>query len=844
MYIGIDLGTSNSAIAGIINSEVKLFKTADGADILPSAVYIDKRGHRFYGARAYNQIALSPENVASKFKRLMGTSTLIECQTANISLAPEECSADILKQLMAQAFTESGTSDISGTVITIPAAFNQMQSEATLRSAQIAGFERVALLQEPIAAAMAAMTQSKNKNGQFLVYDLGGGTFDLALVQSVSGAINILAHEGINMLGGTDFDRLLLNNFVRPWLVENFKLPTDFQKTPKYQKVLRIAQWASEKAKIELSSKETSIIFASDEDIRTQDEDGKDIYFEIEINRTDLEELISGEIDKTIELSKKILKDNGYSHEDIDRIVFIGGPTKMPIVRNRVPHELGIPSDLQTDPMTAVAIGAAIYCESRDWSNSAATARKISRGSSTVNNEIDIKYDYPTRTSDEKARLRIKVGSESTNKGYQLQVDNNLGWTSGRKSISEDCILDLPLTEVGENAFRIILFDSSGKPIADGSTQFSIMRTYASSVGIPATQTISIKVREGLDSQLNILESLVVKGTMLPAKGIKKFRAARDLESEDTDHLNFELYQDEGAKEAELNLCVGAFRISGGDLTDGVKIKSGDELIFHWEMTDSGLIRATIEVPSIGQTFETKNYYTPQSGHQNYDLANGFKIASAVIEDAEKELERIKESLASDEANSIPKLEEQIQKQKEVLRDASEPDVTRAVTESVRRIRQSASHIKHLPENQSKVVVQELSRQEELFNTYCRESADAKVQARFDLHLEKAKENIKNGDIKSIKEAAVHINELSSICWSQFWLDPEFLFAKFKRISEQGYLATDKKLFEKLLRDGIQAIEGNDTNLLRRIIFELMDTMVSLGTAEESVTELASIMRS
>ena len=102
MYIGIDLGTSNSAIAGINNSEIKLFKTADGTDILPSVVYVDKRGHRFYGARAYNQIALSPENVASKFKRLMGTSTLIECQAANLKLTPEECSADILKQLLAQ----------------------------------------------------------------------------------------------------------------------------------------------------------------------------------------------------------------------------------------------------------------------------------------------------------------------------------------------------------------------------------------------------------------------------------------------------------------------------------------------------------------------------------------------------------------------------------------------------------------------------------------------------------------------------------------------------------------------------------------------------------------------
>ena len=184
MYVGIDLGTTNSAVVVNKGSELKVCKTTDGADTLPSVVYIDKRGHRLYGKRAYDQGFLSPENVASGFKRLMGTSTKIDLKAANISLSPEECSAEILKILIGQAFTESGSDSITGAVITIPAAFNQMQSEATIQAAKIAGINSVALLQEPIAAAMAAMAHIKNRSGQFLVYDLGGGTFDISILQN------------------------------------------------------------------------------------------------------------------------------------------------------------------------------------------------------------------------------------------------------------------------------------------------------------------------------------------------------------------------------------------------------------------------------------------------------------------------------------------------------------------------------------------------------------------------------------------------------------------------------------------------------------------------------------
>jgi molecular chaperone DnaK len=352
----LDRRTSNSAVVGNTGADLKIFKTAEGTDVLPSVVYIDKRGHRLVGGRAYDQTLLSPENVAQGFKRLMGTSTVLDFAGSGVTMSPEDASSEILKTLLNQVHTEASGVEISGTIVTIPAAFNQMQSEATLRAAQAAGIERVGLLQEPIAAAMAAMVNAKNKNGQFLVYDLGGGTFDVALVQSVAGQVNVIAHEGINMLGGRDFDRTIVNSLIRPWLLSKFSLPADFQVDSRFRRLVRIAQLRAEQAKIDLSTRDKTTFFVSDEDARVVDDKGQDIYIEIEIRRSDFEMLISDRIAETIVLCRKVLKDHGYSHEDIDRVVFIGGPSKMPWIRKNVPAELGIPeADTLLDPMTAVS---------------------------------------------------------------------------------------------------------------------------------------------------------------------------------------------------------------------------------------------------------------------------------------------------------------------------------------------------------------------------------------------------------------------------------------------------------------------------------------------------------
>lgn len=842
MYLGIDLGTSNSAIAGMHNSAPHVYKTPDGADYLPSVIYIDRRGNRLYGQRAYAQTFMSPDNVASGFKRLMGTKTNFEFSASGQVLTAEDCSAEILKQLVGQAFTESGNHDITGAVVTIPAAFNQMQCESTINAARKAGMEHVALLQEPIAASMAAMSQGSIKSGQFLVYDLGGGTFDLALVQSVSGEVNVLAHEGINMLGGRDFDKAILNSIVRPWLLDTFSLPQDFQRIPAYRRLMRMAAYAVEKAKIGLTTCQNEVISASEEEVRVQDDSGEDVYLQIDLTRAELEELLHKQIDQTIELSRKIMKDNGYTHDDIDRIVFIGGPTKMPLIREYVPRELGIPADLETNPMTAVAIGAAIYCESRNW-DVAGSARKASRGNVKTKGNLELSLDYPARTSSGSARIKVTVQKDELGIGSEVEFTTGSGWTSGRATLENGMIVEVPLDDDGENAVRMHVFDAKGRPIGDASETLSIIKVHASAAGIPATQTIAVKVVEDMSSNRNALDPLVKKGTSLPASGTKSFRAARGLKAGEQDYLEFALFQDEGVPEIHLNLCIGSFRISGTDLPDGMAVKVGDPIDIRWFMSDSGLLQASIEFPSLGQTFETPKFYSPQTGHKSFSLEEGTQLATEAIEEARKELNSAEEAIGSSVQHETQQIRDTLSEQAANLDNASSGEDTRSVAEAVRHIRQEVSRLKHAPEHQRQVYTQKLTQLQAGFNQSVREKADTRLVALFDQHSMHAQKALARNDDRAMREVEQHLDAMESIYMRHLLQDPRFLMAVFQHRLQRRFLASDPPEFNRLVAQGQRAIEMEDIDTLRAVIFRMDANLMMTDAADSDLTEIASLMR-
>jgi molecular chaperone DnaK len=841
MYLGIDLGTSNSAIVGNDGGTLRLFKTSDGRDVLPSVIYIDRRGNRFVGSKAYDQASLAPENVAQGFKRLMGTATPFHFQGSSVSMSPEEASAEVLRTLVTQATAEAGKVGVVGTVITVPAAFNQMQSEATLSAASSAGLHTVGLLQEPVAAALSSLEVATNKDGIFLVYDLGGGTFDVALVQSTRGAVNILAHEGVNMLGGRDFDRSIVNSVVRPWLLENYDLPDDFQKDPAFKRLIRLASMKAEEAKIDLSTREIAQIFVAEEEARVNDKAGEEIFIDISLSRTQLEELTQDRVDASIELCKKILKENGLSHDDVDRLVFIGGPSKMPSIRDRVPRELGIAADLRTDPMTAVARGAAIFAESRNWDSAGGSARKAARGSKKASGPVGVEYDFEARTTADEARIRVTVKTD--HEKLRISATNEDMWQSGEAELGKSLTLKVPLSRKGPNRIQIEVTDETGAQLKEASADLVITKIDATAAGIPATQTIAIKTRsEAGHFARNELTPLFEKGTTLPTSGTKRFRASETLAPDASGFIDIEIFEKTlGVPEPELNLFVGSYRITSEMLVDdGASIRKGEEILVHWSVDDNMLLSCSIELPIHGVVLDTPKFYVPSLGHKNYEGETGLLLATAALSEAQRDLNGVVEALGSKAATEIASLRRRIERQLVELSKADDPDSFRAVEDEARHIRQDISRMKHDPANRKSVLAADIDSGTDIFAQLV-ENPDEETVSRIKQLVSTAEKALAENSLDTAERA---VEDMKSLIGTTIRNEPAFIFAAFERAANERHLAIDPLLHDRIVHEGQQAAERGDLDALNGATFSLYKNRAESDGPTGDLASLAGLMAS
>ena len=376
-YVGIDLGRTNSVICTYDGSQTQIWKSPAMKDVTPSAIYIDRQGNEYVGQTAYDAAPRSPDNCAILFKRFMGTNIRLQLPAVNLTLTPEECSAKVLATLFGYLPEEIRNSPDTGTIVTVPTAFNQMQKSATMEAAKMAGIGKVTLIQEPVAAVMSIMHRIGKTNGIFLIYEFSRGTFDVALADSIRGRVNLLAQGGIQMCGGRDFDRSLVNNLVLPWLHENFELPDDFCTNPTFKPLLRLATWATERAKIELSARDETMINLSE--IGMLDLEGNEVYLDIPLQRSIFDNLIENQVNDTITAARETLLEAGLTPNDLESIVWVGGPTHYKPLRDKVAFELGITGDtLAVNPMTAVAEGASIFAKSIDWHSEGRETRNTS----------------------------------------------------------------------------------------------------------------------------------------------------------------------------------------------------------------------------------------------------------------------------------------------------------------------------------------------------------------------------------------------------------------------------------------------------------------------------------
>lgn len=344
--IGIDLGTINSEAAVIIGGKPTLIKSAEGHPYFPSIVAFTKKGELLVGEPAKRQAVINPEGTIQRIKRKMGTNEKIVVWGKEYT--PEQISAFILQKIKRDAEDFLGE-EINEAVITVPAYFDDNQRQATKNAGRIAGFEVKRIINEPTAAALAYGLDKKGES-KIAVYDLGGGTFDITIMEVGDGVFEVLATNGNTKLGGCDMDEALVNYIADKFEEEN---GIDLRKEPK---ALQRLYEAAEKAKIELSS----VLQTSVEIPYVAIVDNKPLHLQEEITRAKFEEIIQPIVEKTFEPCQQALEDADLKAEDIDHVVLVGGTTRIPFVRRFVEEIFGKKPERGVDPMECVAFGAAI----------------------------------------------------------------------------------------------------------------------------------------------------------------------------------------------------------------------------------------------------------------------------------------------------------------------------------------------------------------------------------------------------------------------------------------------------------------------------------------------------
>lgn len=806
-FVGIDLGTTNSAICVYDGENIRILKSPDQNDVTPSAILIDRRGNKYIGKRAYDAAPGNPDNAALLFKRLMGSSTRIHFASAQIDKSPEECSAEILKVLFGYLPEEIRNAKDVGTVITVPAAFNQMQKNATVQAANKAGIGNVALMQEPVAAVMSVMRTRRN-DGTFLIYDFGGGTLDVAIAESLGGRVNLLANGGIQMCGGRDMDRAIFDNIVKPWLINNFDLPFDFTTDARYKRLIRYANWAIEKAKIELSSREEAIISLSEVETGTRDESGEEIYLDITITREEFDPLIEEKIMESVKAVRETLSKTGLSADDIEKIVFIGGPTNYKPLRDKVCFELGIAGSIDVNPMTAVAEGAALFAESIDWSTQD-NARKSSRGRITSTGSLKLSFVYTARTPELQAKIVAQIQGR-VDAGTEFQIDSlDSGWTSGRIALTNGAMQNLPLSKNGDNVFKVYVFDATGGVIDFGEDKIIICRTAATVDAIPASQSIGIAVREKAGGHLT-LEWLVRAGDSLPQKGTLTFKAAETLKAGSSSTLNFNLWEGEILDPITDNRLIGSLKIKGTDFDEGV-IFSGAELICEYEMLDSGAIYLEVSVPSIGAAFPRRNFYSRQDGQIDFATAG---------EQIRQDSEKLEDRIAYIESRGVedPKLEEvkdKIARVKELSEEGADIENTQEAQEKLLEVKKTLAQVRK--DHISEIRQMELERCVDFFNSNVRKYAKQSESESFDALHRTAKHNI----ARNSRDFEENLDEMRGYNFSVLWRQDWFVIDLFKRDIKDPHAYSDPAQFEALVQQGNNYIKNDDITQLRRVIAQL-----------------------
>lgn len=532
----------------------------------------------------------------------MGTSEKFHFERGDVEMGPEEISAEILKSLKEDILRKYSDFNTLAAVITVPAAFSVLQSEATKRAGNLAGFKHVVLLQEPIAAAIAyGFTNTKNEN--WLIYDFGGGTFDVALIASKERALSVLGHNGDNFLGGKNFDLEIVDKVLVPKIIEKFSIKNFNRANEKFRSAFSQLKFFAETAKIELSDYDkTSIVV---ENIGVDDE-GKEIFLTINFTRKEFETLIKPMIDRTIELSKATLKEAGIKSSSVAKVVLVGGPTQIPYIRERLENDLKITVDSSVDPLTVVAKGACIF----------GIGQKIPKELMEIDEKkanegiLSINLNYESLTSDSEETISGVIENlKDSEEEFYIQIQSDSGFYNGTKiKLKNGKFFETVAVEPNrQNVYWLYLFDKKGNSVPIDPDSFIV--THGLSVsGAPLPHSVGIIVAQKdytRNVAVNICERVFDKGSMLPIKKVlTEYKTSRKLKKGEENELGIVVVEGE-SEMPDRNGFLCKIGINGKDLPHD--LPEGTPLELTVIVNESREVFVTAYIPLIDLTVNARS---------------------------------------------------------------------------------------------------------------------------------------------------------------------------------------------------------------------------------------------
>ncbi len=827
---GIDLGTTNSAIARMENGVPTIKKSDTLKDTFPSCIHFNKKKDVIVGDAAYNitkndnaralkTFEKGKTNTFIEFKRTMGTTHTYESSNMDKNFTSEELSAEILKTLKSVIKDEN----INSIVITVPAKFLNPQIEATKKAAKLVGFKHIELLQEPVAAATAYGLSSKNKNGFWLVFDFGGGTFDAALVKAEEGILTVKDTDGDNWLGGKNLDEAIVDQIIIPNLQQHFSIAGILEDMNKREILRNAVKFFAEEAKIQLSFKDSHNILSNLGDLPFEDENGDEPEIDVLVTQKDLENVVAPIFQKAIDITKDLLKRNNLKGTDLGALILVGGPTYSPILRRMLKEQITDKVDASVDPMTVVAKGAALFASTISVSDEVI---EITRDKTKI--QLEINYQATSVELDEMINLKLlkeKTTGTLPEKIYADVIRFDGAWSSGKKLIGEKAIiLDVLLVEGRSNSFEINVYDEASNKLECQPNQFSILQ----GIDVGRMQVLPYHIGIGrffrtedkdLFFPVKGLEKnkQVGKGIVGVLNGLKTRSAIRPGMRQDI--LKIPIYQGDYNAEGSnplLNNLITEVIISGESLP--ALLPSGSDLDITIKVDASQLMKFSAYFPLLNHTeeleIEVKQTEPPTEELLTKEILKAKRIAQkANADDVSNKLVILEELLENDKgsADGRMKILDGLRKELLILENAEKtaewPKVEQELKDAFYELEDLIEKIKANGDDKNLNM--------------------DKIQAQIQEFKKTIGEIIKTKDKKAAKEITEEIEifeiELRNIL-TEGLVDQRRLEHHDKEFNNLKW--KDRNKARQLLNQGLKLIQEGKTGQLKPLVLQIWDLRI------------------